>query len=117
MGNVFLKLTITVLIPMFVGQLISFFFPNPVKKLREKVNFNLINQYSLLLFLYSTFCNTFAAEIPLVLLDSTTRERGLFLIHIFVLIRRSARSLGSSGSSSGCTSSIWPSRLVSLPFH
>lgn len=57
--SIFLKLGLTVLVPLAVGQLIRFAFPNTVKKIQEYVNFSYINSAMLLLLVWSVFCDSF----------------------------------------------------------
>lgn len=66
LGKILLKLGLTVLLPMILGQVIQYYAPGFVKKLKEKVNFANVNQCMLLLFLYTIFCDTFSQEIGLV---------------------------------------------------
>ena len=65
-GSVLLKLGITVVVPMAIGQAILYFFPAFVAKIKEKVPLSNVNQCMLLLFLYTIFCDTFSAQLNLV---------------------------------------------------
>lgn len=56
------ELSITVLAPMAVGQVLQFFAPKQVKWLQSKVNFSKVGNFCILLLVWSTFCNTFAQK-------------------------------------------------------
>jgi sodium/bile acid cotransporter 7 len=57
-----MSLGLTVLLPLFVGQVIQFIFPKPVAKVKDAINFGRINNIVLMLIVYTTFCDSFADE-------------------------------------------------------
>ncbi|KAL7747201.1 LRR receptor-like serine/threonine-protein kinase RGI2 [Sorochytrium milnesiophthora] len=59
-GSIFLDLTYTVLIPLFVGQLVQLTFPNAARKLASTVNLSHVSSMMLLLLVYATFCDQFS---------------------------------------------------------
>jgi sodium/bile acid cotransporter 7 len=61
--STFIDLTITVIIPLIVGQLIQLCFPKFVVALGKHVNLAIVNSCFLLLLVWSVFCDTFAANI------------------------------------------------------
>lgn len=65
-GDTFLKLGGTVVIPMIAGEIVQYFFPRHVAILRQRVNFTIVSQCSLLLFVYCIFCNTFSSDLVIV---------------------------------------------------
>lgn len=60
--KVFINLGITVILPLFVGQIIRNVWPFAVETLQQKVSLPYINSSMLLLLVYSVFCDTFAAK-------------------------------------------------------
>ncbi|KXS13022.1 hypothetical protein M427DRAFT_58943 [Gonapodya prolifera JEL478] len=68
-GNLFFNLSVTVIIPLIIGQVIRFFRPTWVEWLQKYVNFGQFGNCMILLLVWSTFCDTFAAHISLAATD------------------------------------------------
>ncbi|CAO3618795.1 unnamed protein product [Cunninghamella blakesleeana] len=60
--KVLFQLGLTVLVPLVVGQIIRFFFNQPVKKLAQKLKFSIINSLALLVMVWSVFCDGVASD-------------------------------------------------------
>ncbi|KAI9303970.1 SBF-like CPA transporter family-domain-containing protein [Cunninghamella echinulata] len=60
--KVLFQLGLTVLVPLVVGQIIRFFFNQPVKKLSQKFKFPIINSLALLVMVWSVFCDGVASN-------------------------------------------------------
>lgn len=64
--TVLLNSFLTILLPLLVGQLVLHFAEKCTKKIREKVNFGIINHVILLLVIFCAFCDTFSQrEMPI----------------------------------------------------
>ncbi|KAJ3417207.1 hypothetical protein HDV05_006413 [Chytridiales sp. JEL 0842] len=59
----FIDLTITVIVPLIIGQCIQIFFPTAVASLSKRVNLAMVNSFFLLLLVWSVFCETFASNL------------------------------------------------------
>ncbi|KAI9023998.1 SBF-like CPA transporter family-domain-containing protein [Hyaloraphidium curvatum] len=64
-SKLFLDLSITVLIPLILGQAVRFFFPKFPPWLQTYVNISNFNNCMILLMVWSTFCDTFAANLSM----------------------------------------------------
>ncbi|KAI8910820.1 putative sodium bile acid cotransporter [Gorgonomyces haynaldii] len=62
-SRVFMKLGITVLAPLLVGQLIQFLWPVQVERLQKKVSFCAVSSGLLLIIIWSVFCDSFIQNI------------------------------------------------------
>lgn len=60
--NVLKTLGFTVLLPLVVGQIIRFYFPDPIKKAAAKLRFPIINNIALLFLVWSVFCDGVASH-------------------------------------------------------
>ncbi|KAJ8656204.1 hypothetical protein O0I10_007998 [Lichtheimia ornata] len=60
--NVLKTLGFTVLLPLVVGQIIRFYFPDPIKKTAAKLRFPIINNIALLFLVWSVFCDGVASH-------------------------------------------------------
>ncbi|CAF4588691.1 unnamed protein product [Rotaria sp. Silwood1] len=61
-GNVMKNLGLTVLLPLFVGQVIHFLWTKQVAYVREKFHFSELNSLALLALVWSVFCTAVATE-------------------------------------------------------
>ncbi|KAJ3212146.1 hypothetical protein HK099_007797, partial [Clydaea vesicula] len=61
--GIFLSLTITVIIPLFVGQIVQFLMPNFISKVQKKLPLAKINSSMLLILVWGVFCDTFSSDI------------------------------------------------------
>jgi len=64
-GDVFMKLGLTVIVPMIIGICFQFWLVKVTTWLKSKLNFTYINQSLLLFIIYSVFCDTFNAHLDL----------------------------------------------------
>jgi solute carrier family 10 (sodium/bile acid cotransporter), member 7 len=62
-SNIFLKLGVTVVVPLIAGQLFRYFLPDVVQKLQTALNFSYINSALLLVLIWSVFCDTFLSGV------------------------------------------------------
>lgn len=62
LGSVLLSLGLTVLLPIVVGQVIQCAFPVYVERAKKLINFGKLNNFILLLIIWSAFCDTFASD-------------------------------------------------------
>ncbi|KAJ3060725.1 hypothetical protein HDU99_005805, partial [Rhizoclosmatium hyalinum] len=62
-ADTFKSLAITVIGPLFFGQLVQSFFPNLLPFLSKYVNLAILNSSMLLVLVWSVFCNTFSEHI------------------------------------------------------
>lgn len=62
-SSIFIKLTLTVVVPLIFGQTLRFFSEEHVKFLQLKVNFSCINSSLLLIIIWSVFSDTFYQNI------------------------------------------------------
>lgn len=60
--HMFLNIFFTVLVPIILGQLIQFKFPEFTEKLSKKVSFSILSSCMLLLLVYVSFCDLFSSE-------------------------------------------------------
>ena len=74
-GPIFLKLALTVIVPMVLGEIVQYFFPKAVAWLRAHVNFTIVSQCALLLFVYAIFCDTFSEQLTLVSLQGPASKQ------------------------------------------
>ena len=124
-GDIFLKLGVSVIVPMVLGEIVQYFFPRPSAALRERVNFTVVSQVALLLFVYALFCDTFTEALVIVRgpCDPTKATKGQTyrLTHPYSVgtgAGRAARLAGSLPTRSWrcwqwswrCTLVIWPWR-------
>ncbi|ORX92449.1 hypothetical protein K493DRAFT_338807 [Basidiobolus meristosporus CBS 931.73] len=58
--RVFLELGLTVILPVIIGQIIQLATPNGVAYLQSKINFSTLNSLSLIILIWSVFCDTFS---------------------------------------------------------
>ena len=99
-GDIFLKLGVSVIVPMVLGEIVQYFFPRPSAALRERVNFTVVSQVALLLFVYALFCDTFTEALVIVRgpCDPTKATKGPNVpSHAPVLGRHRGRSRGPLG--------------------
>lgn len=64
-SKLFFDLSLTVLIPLLVGQLLRFFFPSFPVRLQKHFNIGIFNNCMILLMVWSTFSDTFAAHLSM----------------------------------------------------
>ncbi|KAI8906384.1 putative sodium bile acid cotransporter [Gorgonomyces haynaldii] len=62
-SNVFIKLGITVLAPLIVGQIIRLIWPDIVDKLQRYINFSYLNSSMLLVIVWGVFCDSFLENV------------------------------------------------------
>ncbi|UJR23031.1 hypothetical protein I4U23_026057 [Adineta vaga] len=60
-GHVIQKLSLTVLLPLFIGQIIHLLWTKHVMYLREKLYFAELNSLAILIIVWSIFCTAFAS--------------------------------------------------------
>ncbi|ORX45687.1 hypothetical protein DM01DRAFT_1386489 [Hesseltinella vesiculosa] len=60
--SILFQLGLTVLVPLVVGQVIRFVFPEIVKKLAQKLKFSIINSIALLIMVWSVVCDGVATR-------------------------------------------------------
>ncbi|KAI8064380.1 SBF-like CPA transporter family-domain-containing protein [Gongronella butleri] len=60
--HILFQLGLTVLVPLIVGQVIRYFFPDIVKKLAQKLKFSIINSIALLIMVWSVVCDGVATR-------------------------------------------------------
>ena len=81
-GQVFLQLGVTVVVPMVVGVGIQLLAKKQVAWIRGKVNFATINQLMILFVIYCTFCETFSSSIALVKTPPLPASLSIFVIFV-----------------------------------
>jgi sodium/bile acid cotransporter 7 len=64
-SKLFFDLSVTVLIPLCVGQAIRYFFPKLPPWLQARFNIGIFNNCMILLMVWVTFCETFAAQLSM----------------------------------------------------
>ncbi|UJR17972.1 hypothetical protein I4U23_004871 [Adineta vaga] len=60
--NVLMNLSITVLVPIIVGQIIHLLWTEQITRLKEKFHFTELNSLSLLILLWSVLCDLFGSQ-------------------------------------------------------
>jgi len=76
------NLSLTVLIPLIVGQIIHSIWPKQIKFIREKFHFSKLNSFILLILVWSMFCDVVAAKI----FEKITKKDFLFVSLIDAMI-------------------------------
>lgn len=102
-GQIFLSLGLTVVVPMVIGVLLQLYAKKPVVWLKSKLNFSYINQAMILFVIYCTFCDTFSSTIDLVQtwlslthnLEDSGVEVFLFFVFFSFRFHRTERASGS----------------------
>jgi hypothetical protein len=93
-GTIFLKLGMTVIVPMVLGEIVQALAPAAVQALRARVNFTVVSQCALLLFVYALFCNTFTEQITLVRRRHQHDKLGLLTV-------AGGKTVGATGGGAG----------------
>jgi len=79
--DVFVKLTLRVLLPIVVGQLLRKFSPQVLAFVnKRKTNFKKYQEWALVYIVYCTFCNTFSAESQAKISEVLTMVAVLLLV-------------------------------------
>jgi len=82
LGKVFFKLSVRVILPLFIGQIIQKFVPSVSEFVKNnKKNFKRAQEYSLSFIVYTVFCKTFQRET-----DTTVGDTFLMIALQFVLL-------------------------------
>ena len=61
-ASVFTKLSITVIGPLILGQILRYLVPDAIAWLQKYINFAYVNSSLLLLLVYQVFCDTFSSD-------------------------------------------------------
>jgi sodium/bile acid cotransporter 7 len=93
-GSIFLKLGLSVILPLFVGQILRYAFTDLVKKTTQIVNFGYINSCLLLILVWSVFCDSFLEGVFTTVPPLQTGLTFLLCLGLFILFSILSFGLG-----------------------
>lgn len=84
-ASIFLKLGLTVLLPLITGNIIQYYCPQSVAKLRSKINLSNVNSTLLLFLIWTVFCDTFQSKVFETIPPAQTALTAVISLFLFLL--------------------------------